>query len=216
MRTNMVAPLPPNHFTHQASNALVKIARQPLGYLSISCLFPDQIRLKAAAENRIHAVFPKTWLKVRPESFPDTRSSSRRLRSALIASSVRESPSRLCTNNFARSARSAGASESASSATARFVIAIGLNYLPQEAAQGKLPGCSPPALTGGEGDEAPTDADRQREGPAPEPRRAWAGLILHRHHEVLHDVVFALRRVLAHVEGEDAGGVVFRGVFHLA
>jgi hypothetical protein len=151
MRANMVAALPLNHFTHQARNAFVKIARQALGYLGISCLLPDQIRLETTAENRIHAVGPKTWLKVRPESFPDTRSSSRRVRSALIASSVRESPSRLCTNNFARAARSAGASESASSATARFVIAIGIKYLPAEAAQVKLPGGSSTALMGGEG-----------------------------------------------------------------
>jgi len=130
MRANMVAALPLNHFTHQARDAFVKIARQALGYLGISCLLPDQIRLEATAENRIHAAGPKTCLKVRPESFPDTRSSSRRVRSALIASSVRESPSRLCTNNFARSARSAGASESASSATARFVIAVGIDKIP--------------------------------------------------------------------------------------
>ena len=64
MRANMVAALPLNHFTHQARNAFVKIARQPLGYLGISCLLPNQFRLEATAENRIHAAGPKTWLKV--------------------------------------------------------------------------------------------------------------------------------------------------------
>jgi hypothetical protein len=147
MRANMVAPIPSDHFTHQARNAFVKISRQPLGYLSISRLLSEQIRLEVTAENRVHAVFPKTWLKVRPASFPDTRASSRWARSALIASSVLESPSRLCTNNLARSARSAGASESASSATARFVMGIGIQYIPRGAAQVKVPRAS--GLVGG-------------------------------------------------------------------
>ena len=42
------------------------------------------------------------------------------------------------------------------------------------------------------------------------------GLLLRGHNEVLHDVIFALGSVLAHVETEDAGGVGFWGVFDLA
>ena len=44
---------------------------------------------RAAGEAIVHTVFPETWLNVSPESFPDSKSSSRRVRSALIASSVR-------------------------------------------------------------------------------------------------------------------------------
>ena len=40
--------------------------------------------------------------------------------------------------------------------------------------------------------------------------------LLHRHNEVLHDIIFALRRVLAHVEAENAGDVVLGRIFHLA
>ncbi len=40
--------------------------------------------------------------------------------------------------------------------------------------------------------------------------------ILHRHDEVFHDVIFALGGVLAHVEGEDAGGFGLGGVFDFA
>ena len=41
-------------------------------------------------------------------------------------------------------------------------------------------------------------------------------LLLHRHDELVHDVVFALGRVLAHVEVEDWAGLGARRVFHFA
>src|ERR1019366_7903402 len=40
--------------------------------------------------------------------------------------------------------------------------------------------------------------------------------LLHPPHHALHDVIFAFGGVLAHVKAQDAGGVVLRGVFHLA
>src|SRR5262249_32744649 len=40
--------------------------------------------------------------------------------------------------------------------------------------------------------------------------------IFHRHDQVLHDVIFALGRILAHVEGEDAGHFGALRVFHFA
>ena len=46
--------------------------------------------------------------------------------------------------------------------------------------------------------------------------RAQSASLLHRHHQVLHDVIFALGGVLAHVKAQDAGGVLFRGILHLA
>ena len=77
MRTNMVAPSPPDHLTYQAGDAFVKIARQPFGYFSIPCFFPDEVRFETTAENGIHAALPKTWLKVSPGSFPDIKSANR-------------------------------------------------------------------------------------------------------------------------------------------
>ena len=41
-------------------------------------------------------------------------------------------------------------------------------------------------------------------------------LILHRNDQILHDVVLTLRRILAHVEAEDARSVWFIGKLHLA
>src|SRR5581483_2086987 len=40
--------------------------------------------------------------------------------------------------------------------------------------------------------------------------------ILHRHHQILHDEVLPLRRVLAHVEGQDAAGFGLRRVLDAA
>jgi len=40
-------------------------------------------------------------------------------------------------------------------------------------------------------------------------------LLLHRHDQFVHDVIFALRRVLAHVEIEDRAGLGTRRVFHV-
>jgi len=40
--------------------------------------------------------------------------------------------------------------------------------------------------------------------------------LLHRHDELVHDVVLPLGRVLAHVEVEDRNGLGARGVFHFA
>ena len=41
-------------------------------------------------------------------------------------------------------------------------------------------------------------------------------LFLHRHHQILHDVILPLGRVLAHVEGENLQAVRFGRGFHLA
>src|SRR6267142_5834387 len=40
--------------------------------------------------------------------------------------------------------------------------------------------------------------------------------VLHRHHEVLHDVILPLWRVFAHIKGQDSGGVCLRRVLDLA
>lgn len=47
-------------------------------------------------------------------------------------------------------------------------------------------------------------------------REDRSDLLLHRHHQIPHDVVLPLGGVLAHVEGQDVRGVGARGVFHLA
>ncbi len=41
-------------------------------------------------------------------------------------------------------------------------------------------------------------------------------LVFHRHDQIFHDIIFTFRRVLAHVEGQDAAGFGFLRVFHFA
>src|SRR4051812_43875097 len=53
--------------------------------------------------------------------------------------------------------------------------------------------------------------DRQYETVSDSARRS----LLHRHDLILHDVILPLRRVLAHVEGEDLLAVHLRRLFHL-
>src|SRR5947208_2248854 len=54
------------------------------------------------------------------------------------------------------------------------------------------------------------------ESPRSDRLRLSVRLIFNRDDEVLHDVVFALGGVLAHVKAEDASGIRFGGVFDLA
>src|SRR5437016_10147626 len=123
MRPDMVAALPSDHLTSLIGNPLAEGTGQPLGNLAIFCLFVEQVNSELPAENNFHGWLPKTSSNFSPGSLPEIKSFKRRARSALISSSVRGSSSRLRISSFASSARSAGNSESASSATARFVSA---------------------------------------------------------------------------------------------
>ncbi len=68
-----------------------------------------------------HNARPKTSWKANPSSLFDSNCSRRRLSSALISASVRESVSRLSINSLARAVRSSGDNDKASSATVKFV-----------------------------------------------------------------------------------------------
>ena len=46
--------------------------------------------------------------------------------------------------------------------------------------------------------------------------RIGHSLLLDRHHEIFHDIIFSLGRVLAHVKPQDAGGIRLGSVFDLA
>lgn len=125
MRAGVITAAPANDFARLSSHPLAQFAGQSFGDFAVSGLGFRQVGLEAGTENGFHAGDPKTCSKFSPESFPETKSAKRRFNSAVISASERWSFSRLWISNFARSARSAGDSESASSATARWGSAMG-------------------------------------------------------------------------------------------
>ena len=123
---NVIASFPADYFADLSRNSFAEDCGKPVRNLTILHLLPEQAALELPPENYFHRDCPKTCSNVRPGSLPETKSSSWRARSALIAPSVLGSSSRLSINSFANCARSVGESERASSATARFVSGMEL------------------------------------------------------------------------------------------
>jgi hypothetical protein len=121
---DVIATARENDFARFFRNlAMERIGKIFRGF-AIAGFLAGQIVAKKPAEDRLHRGCPNTCANVSPESAPDVNASNRRVRSSLISSSVRESSSRLSIRRRAKSARSAGERESASSAMAEFVNAM--------------------------------------------------------------------------------------------
>ncbi len=74
---NVVTAAPADDFTCLPRDALVEVARQPLGDFMILALLANQVVAELPAEDRLHCGRPKTSSNVRPGSLPETKSSSR-------------------------------------------------------------------------------------------------------------------------------------------
>ena len=95
MRANMVAAASADDLSRLPRDPLVESPGQSLRNFAILPLLAGQIFAEPAAENRLHSGRPKTSANVSPESWPETKSLKRRVRSSLISASVRGSSSRL-------------------------------------------------------------------------------------------------------------------------
>lgn len=77
VRANMVAAAPADDFAGLSRDALMEGASQPFGDFTIFALLANQVLAELPAKDRLHRGLPKTFSNVRPESLPETRSSSR-------------------------------------------------------------------------------------------------------------------------------------------
>src|ERR1043166_772257 len=124
VRPNMVPTFPPDDFPCLARHSLAESGPKSLRNRAILEFLRKQVALELPAENDLHTGVPKTCSKLSPGSSADLSSARRFSSSVLICSSVLGSPSRLSINSLARSARSEGERESASSTTVTFVSAM--------------------------------------------------------------------------------------------
>lgn len=77
VRANVIAATPADEFAGLPREAFVEVTRQPLRDLAIPVGFAQKIIAEPPAKDCFHRGLPKTSSKVRPESLPETKSSSR-------------------------------------------------------------------------------------------------------------------------------------------
>lgn|SRR5215469_4658085 len=95
MRSHVISSAAPNYFAYLLGDSSAQSAPQTLRDFFVPLFCSKQVSSEPAAEDGFHCGVSNTCSKVRPESFPEIKSSRRRFNSAFISSSVRLSPSRL-------------------------------------------------------------------------------------------------------------------------